>query len=80
MHEPSQLLCVGSDFTRQGGRGQRKWAVWYRRLRCPVCNREFVRLRNPLRGRRVRCVGRDSLQVTKKSDSESAGDPCPPTS
>jgi hypothetical protein len=66
-HEPSVLEVV-SSFTRQGGRvpGGRRWAVWYKRLRCPVCGREFTRLANPLRHRKVRCVGKDSLRLLPK--------------
>lgn len=64
-HEPATLVIL-SDFTRQGGRGQRRWAVWYRHLECPTCKRRFVRMTNPLRGRQVRCVGSDRLQVRAK--------------
>jgi hypothetical protein len=67
MHEPTQLEVL-DKFPRKGGRslGGRRWNVWYYRLRCPVCGREFTRLCNPDRGRRVRCVGRDAVQVTKR--------------
>lgn len=57
-HEPTALKLLDT-FTRTGGRGQRKWAVWCCRLRCPECGQEFVRLKNTLRGRRVRCIGTD---------------------
>lgn len=64
-HEPIPLNIANRFNKKQGGRnpGGRRWNVWYRRLVCPVCGREFVRLENPLRGRVVRCVGRDSLSV-----------------
>lgn len=68
MHEPRELVVL-SRFTRQGGREQRKWAVWYWHLQCPECGRKFVRLANPLRGRSAKCVGRDSLRVTKREVS-----------
>lgn len=67
MHEPTALTIVNT-YTRVGGRalGGRRWNVWYRHLRCPTCGREFRRLVNPLRGRKVRCVGSDRLSVTAK--------------
>jgi hypothetical protein len=65
-HEPSPLLVV-SHFNRKCGRNtNRRWNVWYRVLRCPVCGREFTRLSNPLRGRSVMCVGNDRLRVAGK--------------
>lgn len=68
-HEPARILFQ-SRFPRQGGRGQRKWNVWYYRFSCPVCGREFVRLANPMRGRIALCTGLARLTVTKKPQGE----------
>lgn len=64
-HEPSDLHVV-TRFTKQGGRNQRKWRVWYYRLRCPVCGLEFVRLCNTTKGLKLRCVGNGQLKILKK--------------
>ena len=66
-HEPQPLVRLYRFNRKQGSKtGGRQWNVWYHRLKCPTCGREFTRLANPLRGRLVRCVGRDALRVTKK--------------
>ncbi len=70
-HEPTALLNVRRFNKKQGGNGGggRKWNVWYSHLRCPQCGREFVRLCNTMRGREVRCVGKDQLRMRKKEST-----------
>jgi hypothetical protein len=52
-HDPCHMADTGTPFTRQGGRNQRKWRVWYTGFRCPVCGAKAARPRNPFRGRVV---------------------------
>lgn len=75
-HDPTPVKQTGKYNKKQGGRcGGRKWNVWYLVLRCPSCGREFRRLQNTLRGRAVRCVGTDRLQVRAKEQLWTPPDP-----
>lgn len=67
-HEPSPMLLVSSYNRKQGKvSGGRRWNVWYKHLRCPVCGTEKHYLCNTTRGRTIRCHG-DRVRITRKEN------------